>query len=106
MLTGCTVVIAHGPDTRDYFVLGFARLRLPAELGDANARAVEISGIGVAVSNYVQFGYFKEFQASLKPDSNSVVILVRSDAEARQLDTLLKQLNQNGLCLILKDQRS
>lgn len=92
---------------RDYYVIGYARLRVPkAELTGANARAIEITGIGVAISHYFQLGYFKEFQVAVKPDSNSAVIVLRSDADTARLEALLQKLNQNGLCLIIKDQRS
>ena len=106
-LSGCAIVVDQGSGTRDIYVIGYARLRVPkVELADSNAHALEITGIGVAISHYFQLGYFKEFQAVVKPDTNSAVIVLRSDSDVTRLEALLKQLNENGLCLIINDQRS
>ena len=106
-LPSCAIVVDRGDDTRDFYVIGYARVRLPnASATGANARVIELSGVGIAISHAFQLGYFKEFQASVKPETNSAVIILRTDAEVTRLEALLKELNQNGLCLIIKDQRS
>ena len=107
LLAGCAVVVDRGADARDYYIVGYARVRVPnVSATGSNARVLEISGIGMAISRAFQLGYFKEFQAAVKPETNSAVIILRSDAEVEQLEALLRKLNQNGLCLIIKDQRS
>jgi hypothetical protein len=107
LLSGCAIIVDQGSDTRDIYVVGYARLRVPkAEAVGANARALEITGVGVAISHYFQLGYFKEFQAVVKPETNSAVIVLRSDADLERIEALLKTLNQNGLCLIINDRRS
>lgn len=107
LFSGCAIIVDSGSDTRDIYVVGYARLRLPkTEMAGVNARALEITGVGAAISHYFQLGYFKEFQAVVRPDTNSAVIVLRSNADLDRLEVLLKQLNQNGLCLIIKDQRS
>src|SRR5438552_1793130 len=70
LFAGCTIVVERGANARDYYIFGAARLRLPTVAngeGEVHAQALEISGVGVAVSDYFQLGYFKQFQVSLKP---------------------------------------
>lgn len=106
-LSGCAIIIDNGPDGRDVYVFGYARLRVPntSATGD-HARVIEVTGVGVLVNHYLQLGYFREFQASLKPETNSAVIVLRSEADGARLEALLQKLNQDGLCLIIQDQRS
>ena len=105
--SGCAIVIEQGSEARDYVIIGYGRVRVPkAEATGANARLLEVSGVGVAISDVLRIGYFKEFEATLKPRTNSAVIVLRSDADHGRLEKLLKELNQKGLCLIIKDERS
>ncbi len=107
LVSGCAVIVERGDNFRDYHIIGYARVRVPnPEVAGEHLRVLEVSGVGIAMNRVFQLGYFKEFEASIKPDSNSAVIVLRSDADYSRLETLLKQLNQNGLCLIIKDQRS
>lgn len=67
-----------------------------------NATAYEISGVGIAAGRLVQLGYFNEFEVNLRPGGNSAVIIVRTQEQLEQLERLLKQLNEKGLCIVSK----
>ena len=104
--TGCAIVIDGDQNTRDYYIIGFARLRVPEIPGkEGAAHGVEITGMGVAVSDFFQLGYFKEFRAHLRPETNSAVVVIHTDSEAEHLKTMLKKLNKEGLCLVIRELR-
>lgn len=101
--TACTVVVGDGSGPRTVYVFGFARVRVPAQSGaQGGTTAYEISGVGIAAGRLVQLGYFKEFEVNLRPDGNSAVIVVRNQQQLEQLERLLKQLNEKGLCIVSK----
>lgn len=107
LATSCTVVVDHGANTRDYYVFGYARLRVQADApDDSRVRVLELHGVGLAVTRSFELGYFKEFQAYLRPETNSAVVVLHSEADVARLETLLKQLKQEGLCLVIADRRS
>jgi hypothetical protein len=67
------------------------------------AEVVEVTGVGVALSQALQLGYFDQFNVRLRAGANTAVIIVRNDAERRQLETVLQNLNQQGICLVTRD---
>jgi hypothetical protein len=104
LLGGCVMVSSDRPGSRSIYVVGIAKIRLENTATTPNtANLVQVTGVGVALSDVLQVGYFDQFKVALRPDSNTAVVIVRNDAERRQLETVLNHLNQQGICLVTRD---
>jgi hypothetical protein len=102
--SGCVVVSSDRPGSRSIYVVGIAKIRLENAATEPNApNVVQVTGVGIALSHVLQLGYFDQFKVALRPDSNTAVVIVRNDAERRQLETVLTHLNQQGICLVTRN---
>lgn len=100
---GCAVVTHEGPNSRDYYIIGFARVRVLETEGTLpKPVAFEITGVGLSVGQVTQLGYFRDFEVHLRPDSNSAVIIVRSKSDLDNLKRVMAELQQQQLCTITR----
>jgi hypothetical protein len=103
-LSGCVVISSDGATSRSVYIVGFAKVRVEnTSTKTTTASLVQLTGVGIALSDALQLGYFDQFKLALRPDSNTAVVVVRNKAERDQLEAVLKNLNQQGICLVTRD---
>lgn len=101
---GCVHVVDVGDGSRSVWVLGIARVKVPATLsaGGNQPVAFEITGVGLKMGDVLQLGYFRDFEVRLSKDSDSAVIIVRSQADLENLQRVITKLQQQNLCIVTK----
>jgi hypothetical protein len=103
MSAGCIYLTDASDTGRSVWILGFARVTLPASSGDLpKPVAFEIVGVGLSVGQVTQLGYFRTFEVRLRPESNSAVIIVRSKSDLANLEHVLAELQQKHLCIVTR----
>ncbi len=106
-LSGCTTIVVDGATERSITSIGVTRIQIPEKQG--NLLAFKRTGIGIGYGNAVEgaawLGFDRAEWVIADPAECQLLIIIRSGAEAAQVEQLLGNLGGGEVCFANNTER-